>query len=330
VNAVAFSPDGRAVLTGSADNTARLWEVVSPAPDELERLRAWVHVRTREWFDDTGVLRELTQAEWLQRLHDLEAIGGDWEVPLPARTWHVVHADAAEADENWFASAFHLSRLLAEDRDNPALLRRRANARASLNQWPQAIDDFQHAARLQPDDDSIAYRLGLALLGNGDRTAYRNQCRRMLNRFGQTNKANTADHVAFLAVLQPVPGDDVESILQLALRAIATAPDDAHDCETLGAALYRAGRFEEAVKELDVAVEKQKKGGSVWMQLFLAMAHHRLQHAESARAWLTKAVQQIDATKDPDWQDRVRWRVLRQEAEDLRKPPPPQDRRDPP
>jgi tetratricopeptide (TPR) repeat protein len=360
---VAFSPDGRLALTGSEDNTARLWEITPAAPDEPERLQAWVHVRTRKWFNDTGILRDLAQVEWLQRLRNLKALGGEWEVSPPARTWHVVQADAAKVDENWFASPFHLSRLLAEDRDNPDLLRcraaahaclqqwpsaiadytrvierqpdnatawgGRANARASLNQWPLAIDDFEHAARLQPDNGSIANRLGLALLGGGDRTAYRSQCRRMLERFGQTVEAGKADDVAFLAVLQPVPGDNAEPILRLARLAVAKAPDDAHYRETFGAALYRAGRFEEAVKELDTAVERQKKGGSVWMQLFLALAHHRLQHTETAQAWLTNAVEQIDATYDPGWQNKVRWKLLRQEAEDLLKSPPPA-RRDPP
>jgi tetratricopeptide (TPR) repeat protein len=211
-----------------------------------------------------------------------------------------------------------------------AAWRSRANAEASLGQWDRAAADYEHAARLQPDNDSIAYGLGLAFLGGGDRTAYRTQCRRMLDRFGQTGDPRTAGLVAWLAALQPVPQDEVESILRLARLAVEKEPDSFAYRETLGAALYRAGRFAEAVKELDAAVEKNKQDSSVWMQLFLALAHHCLQHTDTAQEWLTKAVQQIEDTKDPGWQDRVRWRVLRQEAEDLLKPPPPPARRDPP
>jgi hypothetical protein len=35
-------------------------------PDEPARLHAWVAVRTGKVFDDRGILRQLTQAEWLK------------------------------------------------------------------------------------------------------------------------------------------------------------------------------------------------------------------------------------------------------------------------
>jgi WD40 repeat protein len=56
VRAVAFSPDGQTVLTGSEDHTAQLWEVSQPAPEEPARLKAWVHVRTGKTFEK-GELR---------------------------------------------------------------------------------------------------------------------------------------------------------------------------------------------------------------------------------------------------------------------------------
>jgi dipeptidyl aminopeptidase/acylaminoacyl peptidase len=86
VHAVAFSPDGRTVLTGSNDG-ARLWGVVAPAPDEPERVRAWVRVRSGKAFDERGVLRPLTQAEWLQARQELDRLGGDWEPPPDTRRW---------------------------------------------------------------------------------------------------------------------------------------------------------------------------------------------------------------------------------------------------
>ena len=93
--------------------------------------------------------------------------------------------------------------------------------------------------------------------------------------------------------------------------------------ESLGAALYRAGEFRAAVRELSRAVDKHGKDGSVWTLLFLAMSHHRLGHPEEVREALALAVRQIEATNSPSWRDQVRWRHLRNEAEALLQAPAP-------
>ena len=58
---------------------------------------------------------------------------------------------------------------------------------------------------------------------------------------------------------------------------------------TLGALLYRAGSYKEAVDQLTEAVRTHGEGGDGWTCLFLAMAHHRLKHDEEARRWLARA-----------------------------------------
>jgi WD40 repeat protein len=130
VLAAAFSPDGRCVLTGIWG--ARLWEVAAPAPDEPARLHAWVAVRTGKVFDDRGILRQITQAEWLKHWQELDANGGDWEPRPDDRRWHLLQADEDEVARQWFAAAFHLSRLLKNDPGNVDLRSRRNKAETHL------------------------------------------------------------------------------------------------------------------------------------------------------------------------------------------------------
>jgi tetratricopeptide (TPR) repeat protein len=109
--------------------------------------------------------------------------------------------------------------------------------------------------------------------------------------------------------------------VQLAEKAVAAGHFTG--LSTLGAALYRAGRFGEAVSKLDESLESQGGRGPLdW--LFLAMAHHRLGHTDEAHNWLDKAAEWIDQNREsaifgsePDWTERLERQLLRREAEAL-------------
>jgi hypothetical protein len=85
---------------------------------------------------------------------------------------------------------------------------------------------------------------------------------------------------------------------------------------TLGIALYRAGRFEEAIQRLEEAIQARGGGqGHPEDWPFLAMAHHRLGHRDQARRWLER-LRDDRAIADParPW-DELELRLLRSEAE---------------
>jgi tetratricopeptide (TPR) repeat protein len=91
-----------------------------------------------------------------------------------------------------------------------------------------------------------------------------------------------------------------------------------------GIVLYRAGRFEEAIQRLNESIVAQNGDGVFQDWLFLAMAHHRLGHADEARKWLDKTIQwaeQADANKpgvEPlAWNLRLELQLFRREAETL-------------
>lgn len=115
---------------------------------------------------------------------------------------------------------------------------------------------------------------------------------------------------------------DITKPLQLAEKSASST--------CIGAALYRANRFEDSIKKLEDVVKVQRPGAANW--LFLAMAHQRLGHAEEAKKCLNKADERIDkaareeATNGTggtqiDWygrlQERQELKLIRAEAEAL-------------
>ena len=86
---------------------------------------------------------------------------------------------------------------------------------------------------------------------------------------------------------------------------------------TLGAALYRAGRFAEAIRSLEESHQKRGDDGDPRGFAFLALAHHRLGHGAEAKRWLDKlATCRPKEGADFSWDD-VEIDILRREAEAL-------------
>ena len=112
------------------------------------------------------------------------------------------------------------------------------------------------------------------------------------------------------------------------------APDDFDGPAVLGAALYRAGRHQEALRRLTqadaaYASDKMPRQPLEYTWLFLAMAEHRLGHLEAARKWFDRAVVTRDnrngavaPAADPiPWNRRLTLQILHREAEAVLKDP---------
>jgi WD40 repeat protein len=69
---VACHPASRTVLTGSDDKTARLWRLPTPWPNDVDRVRLQVEVRTGLTLDSEGVVRWLDAATWRHRRQALQ------------------------------------------------------------------------------------------------------------------------------------------------------------------------------------------------------------------------------------------------------------------
>src|SRR5262245_1945043 len=111
---------------------------------------------------------------------------------------------------------------------------------------------------------------------------------------------------------------DPQRVVALAERSVAGKPARPDHLITLGAALYRADRAEEAVGRLGEALEAHGKGG-VEGWLFLALARQRLGRGAEARQALDRARSALDeaAGSELPWADRLARQFLRAEAEAL-------------
>jgi hypothetical protein len=72
---VAFTPDGRTILTGCQD-VSRRWPVATPLAGDVKRIALGVQVQIGMELDDYGVVRWLDTDTWEQRRRELEKLGG--------------------------------------------------------------------------------------------------------------------------------------------------------------------------------------------------------------------------------------------------------------
>ena len=212
--------------------------------------------------------------------------------------------------------------------DAPHAWRRRGDACAQLGRWDAASTSYSWAVALEPDNAFFWYSYALASLGAGDVEGYRQRCAAMVKRFSQTKDPDAAHWVAWTCVLAPRAVADLAKAVRLAEQAVSSKPDEDAYVGTLGAVLYRAGRFDDAIQRLEGLSAGWEKAGKTptrtspaYAWFLLAMAHHRLGHADEARAYLERAVkrteEELGAKPPASWNRRLTLRLLRREAEAL-------------
>jgi tetratricopeptide (TPR) repeat protein len=206
---------------------------------------------------------------------------------------------------------------------------------AEQRKWAEAMTDFQHAAKLDKDKPIHHYRAAMVALGRHDRKGYRRICAGLVERSGKTADAVAGRWVAWACSLAPDAADDLGRAVQLADTAVRARPKSHLHLNTHGAIMYRTGEFKKAVERLHQAHEaweaaspKPPPSSPAYTWFFLAMAHHRLGHAEQAREWLDQAAKWAEKTgkdsvrsgpgrKPLPWNRRLTLELLRREAESL-------------
>ena len=240
-------------------------------------------------------------------------------------------ANAYQARGFVLRSLRHLDRALADyeraieiDPENESLHSGRAFVFAEQGDWPNAASGYLKAAELQPDSYVNWYWYALASLGAQEEPAYTQACAEMLQQFGESETSSEANFTAWTRVLAPDALDDFAPALALTRKAVEQEPENRQYLNTLGAVLFRAGRFEEALKQLNAAVKLDESGNTsaAYEAYFLALTHHHLGHAFEAGQWLERADEQAEAEASSSrtplpWNRRLTLELLRAEATEL-------------
>jgi tetratricopeptide (TPR) repeat protein len=130
----------------------------------------------------------------------------------------------------------------------------------------------------------------LSLVESGDLPGYRSAASKLLSQYSKTSDPNLLNGAAWLCIFAPDAVADLAVPVQMAEKALAVYPPELKRLalNTLGAALYRAGRIDEAIARLDESVKASGGVGVPQDWAFLAMAHHKKGNDDEARRWLEK------------------------------------------
>jgi Flp pilus assembly protein TadD len=293
-----YSPDGSRIATTDSGKRVSVWDAKSGKQLEGASPGPWPTGSNASPDGQQVAVPDEQLVRVFQR-HPPPGSMGPFGDDLQRRTmlaprWHDEELAAARRRGDSFAAAFHVRCLTAGDN-----LRLLAWANLAVGDTAASVQ----ALRLlqQEQQDLAARRQFSAALACG----LTRQASLAVVSFPAVTEAGHREQMRRAAVLVraaavlPDSGIAATELVALAHYGVAADPPSWEARELLGAALYRAGKSAEAVSELTEAVRLHGRGGSLWAQLFLAMAYHDPGQSEEARVWLRKAA------KAETWEDQV-------------------------
>jgi WD40 repeat protein/serine/threonine protein kinase/Flp pilus assembly protein TadD len=294
----AFIPKRKYVLAfeGNWEQLVRLWDLdLSPDRRPLEDLVRHAQLLSCQQLSSQGGMASLDPAALAERWETLRQRYPKAFAPeansAEVLDWHRRQAEECVGKKQWTAAVEHFDRLIQDGPPRWGDHVARARALIPLRRWSEAAADFAAAVELGVTDGQVWFDQAIVLLTSGDLAGHRRACARLLERYGETDDPMLAGQLVWCCKLAPGAVDDPDRLVQLAEKAVAENPRNSFYLSHLGGALYRAGRFEEAVQRLTEA-DKAHPRKDDWDWFWLAMAHQRLGHADEARKWLDKALQE--------------------------------------
>ncbi|MGQ0633084.1 MAG: protein kinase domain-containing protein [Planctomycetaceae bacterium] len=228
--------------------------------------------------------------------HYARALADLSQVPGPSSLTRIAPSDVAACpDENFrrgmLAVADEVVRQNPQDAD--ALIAR-ALLRAALGDFAAARADLDLSVSFPEAKYTTQHHHALACLAAHDEPAYRADCAEMLRQSRNSRKPEELHSATWTCVLAPDAVAIWEPVLDLAARAVELGKGSMHTFQAQGAALFRAGKYDEALPALDradAAPANPLNYSPAYTWYFLAMTQFRLGNTGQARAWFDKAAE---------------------------------------
>jgi WD40 repeat protein/tetratricopeptide (TPR) repeat protein len=227
-------------------------------------------------------------------------------------------------------AADSFSQAIERGADGWAAWANRGIARAEMGQYSKASRDLEKATRLPNALVTVRRYHALVRLQVADNEGYRKACAELVKELDRAGNTSMATWVADACILTPDAGVDLGPVVRWLERGAAQSSNKYTYLHLLGQALYRTGRLEAAIRELNKALPlRGSEGWAVDDWLFMAMAHHRLGHRAEARKWLDRATDWInrEIRERSQWAVPLHWvarlelLTLEREAENLLQKP---------
>ncbi|MFI5454874.1 MAG: protein kinase [Isosphaerales bacterium] len=348
---VGFSPDGRTIVSASynfrtrrnalgPEYTARLWHLPALVDDDLPRIKVWVEAVTGLGVNDYGTIGALDSEIWQVRRRRLEQLGGLAKTDSGCFIDPVINgfdptarARALMERQRWTEAEAAYAEAVQALPLSGAVRLERGRFYITRCDPERAAANFREFVRLQPADFQTRRFEMLTLLAAGDHDGFGRAGSNLLDQFRQaadhtkaksiyaakkkTEDAITADSVAWSLAMAPCAVADKSVSVRLAEIAVKDSfRAQKHSAlGTLGAALYRAGQFEDAIQRLNDGIQLRDGTTTPRDSVFLAMSHHRLGHRDAARRWLDRLRNRQPSTDPNQFWDELEIRLLRSEAE---------------
>lgn len=162
-----------------------------------------------------------------------------------------------------------------------------------------ATDYLKMAVEKHPKSSILATRLALLLLISGDRSAYLDNLKSMLEKFKDSSPTDL-NNLAWTCAYVTNDMSDAKKAVEFARQSVdgnsTTKSQNPTYLNTYGANLFRAGEVEEAICRLDDAtcLRKTTTYEGALDKLFISMSHAAAGRPDQARQALTDAGAIID------------------------------------